>query len=98
MKEFFKKQKNHALEKTEAVSIFSLGGILGFFTIFCPMCTIGVVAIFGVSIGLEFFAEHNFAIKILSSAILLGGIFWMNAKLKSECESCQFSPRKMDKK
>jgi hypothetical protein len=95
MKELFSAKKS-ATQKVSSASIFSIGGIVSLFTIFCPVCTIGVVSIFGISFGLNFFVENEFSIKIATILLLIFGLYWINGQLKpEECEICKFvAPKK----
>ena len=94
MKELFS-AKNSAQEKISSASIFSIGGIVSLFTVFCPVCTIGVVSIFGLSFGLNFIVENEFSLKIASILLLLFGLYWINGQLKDDCKICNFvAPKK----
>ena len=89
MKELFS-AKNSTTDKISSASIFSIGGIVSLFTIFCPICTIGVVSIFGLSFGLNFFVEYEAWIKIASILMLIFGLYWINGQLKDDCQICNF--------
>jgi len=95
MKELFLAKKS-ATKKFSGVSIFSIGGIVSLFTIFCPVCTIGVVSIFGLSFGLNFFVDYGNWIKIGTILLLIFGLYWINSQLRpKECEICRFvAPKK----
>ena len=95
MKELFS-AKNSVSAKASSASIFSVGGIISLFTIFCPVCTIGVVSIFGLSFGLNFFVDYGIWIKIATILLLLFGLYWINSQLKpEECQICKFvAPKK----
>ncbi len=88
MKELFQKKSN-LLKKSATLSIFSVSGLLGTFTVFCPVCTIGVVSIFGISFGLNVFLDYNTEIKVLSAFLLIFGLYWLNGQLKDDCKICR---------
>lgn len=95
LRELWKSHKS-AAKNVSTFSVFSIGGILSFFTIFCPICTIGVVSIFGISFGLSFFVDFEFHIKIAIILFLAFGLYWINSQLKPEdCQICNFvAPKK----
>ncbi len=95
MKELFSAKKS-TIQKISTASLFSFSGILSIFTIFCPVCTIGVISIFGFSFGLNFFVNYGIWIKVISILLLIFGLYWISAQLKpKECEICKFvAPKK----
>lgn len=70
-------------------SMMSLGFIVGFFTVFCALCTIPVISVFGLAIGLGFFTTYNLFFKILSIVLMSFSLYLLNKQLKSECETCK---------
>ena len=94
MKELFSAKK-YAMQNVSTVSLFSVGGILSLFTIFCPVCTIGVVSIFGLSFGLNFFVDYEEWVRVVSILLLVFGLYWINGQLKDDCKVCNLvSPKK----
>ena len=86
--EIFREKFSAARAISSAANV-SIAGFLGAFSLFCPVCTIGVVSIFGASFGLEFFVDFNFEMKIATIFLLLFGIFWTNSQMTKKCQICQ---------
>ena len=57
-------------------STAGLGVLIGFLTVFCAACTIPVISVFGVAIGLSVFTTYNLILKTLALS-LMGFAFWM---------------------
>ena len=65
------------------------GFILGNFTIFCPLCLLPAISLFGLSISLSFFTTYNLAIKLLGLALLIIALIILNKKMKEKnCSYC----------
>lgn len=71
-------------------SFLSIGFIVGFFTVFCTLCTIPVISFFGLSIGLSFFTTYNLLFKLLSIFLMLLALFLLNGQLKNDCKRCRY--------
>ena len=63
------------------------GGFLGFFTVFCTLCTIPIISIFGLSFGLGFFTTYNVMLKAVSIS-LSAFVLWMIDDRLKNCEAC----------
>ena len=63
------------------------GAALGSFTIFCPLCTLPAISMFGLSISLAFFTTYDIWIKALSLILMLWSLFIINKKLS--CNICK---------
>jgi len=72
-------------------SIASLGFIVGFFTVFCALCTIPVISFFGLAIGLGFFTTYNLFFKILSIVLMLISLALLDSQLSNACQICKQS-------
>lgn len=70
-------------------SVAGLGFIIGFFTVFCALCTIPVISVFGFAIGLGFFTTYNLAFKIISIVLMLFSFFLLDRQLNNACQSCK---------
>lgn len=68
----------------------SSGGIgaitLGGFTLFCPLCTLPAISLFGISFSLSFFTTYDIWIKTLSLVLMGWSLYMINKKLS--CEIC----------
>lgn len=73
--------------------LLGLGFLVGFFTIFCTLCTIPVLSIFGLGISLGFFSTYNLLFKMLSFLLLLASLFLLDKQLRT-CETCPITPRR----
>ena len=65
----------------------TLGGILGFFTVFCTFCSFPVISFFGLSLGSAFFSEYHGMFKAISISLMAFVLWLLNEKLK-HCEAC----------
>lgn len=73
--------------KLKTGSVLSVGFLLGFFTVFCTLCTIPVISVFGLAVGLGFFTTYNLFFKTLSLILMLAALFMLNKQLNF-CGSC----------
>lgn len=76
------KQKRANLKAT---SMAGLGGIFGFLTVFCTLCTLPVISAFGISIGLGLFVFYNSFFKVLSLLLMVVGLFLLDRQLDGKC-------------
>lgn len=81
------REKRGRLAASSTVS--GVGFLLGSLTVFCTFCTIPVISLFGLSLGLSFFTTYNLAFKIISMVFMLGGIYLINKQLADECVVCK---------
>lgn len=81
------REKRGGLAASSTVS--GIGLLLGSFTVFCTFCSIPVISLFGLSLGLSFFTTYNLAFKIISMALMLGGVYLINKQLANECVVCK---------
>jgi len=69
----------------------SSGGIgamtLGGFTLFCPLCTLPAISLFGVSFSLSFFTTYDIWIKLISLMLMGWSLYLINKKLS--CDFCR---------
>lgn len=63
------------------------GLLLGGFTIFCPLCTLPAISLFGISISLSFFTTYDGWIKMLSLILMIWSLYLVNKKLS--CSVCK---------
>ena len=72
-----------------AISGFAgLGLASGTLTVFCTLCTLPVITLFGSSLWLAFFTDYNLLAKIISLVMLLLALYLLNRQLKYECKKC----------
>jgi len=71
-----------------ALSVSSAGAAIGTLTVFCTACTIPVISLFGLGIGISFFTTYNIWFKSISLALMIFGLYQLNKQLKGECERC----------
>ncbi len=87
---FFKlyklRSKSIALKASGPLAGF--GFIIGFFTVFCALCTIPVISIFGLAIGLGFFTTYNIYFKVISLILMILSLYLLDKQLRSHC-SCE---------
>lgn len=75
------------LKTSKTGSTLGLGFLFGFFTLFCTLCTIPLISIFGLGIGLGFFTAYNTPFKALSILLMLTALYFLSKQLR-ECDSC----------
>lgn len=77
-----KKKRNAA----QAVSLSGFGFVSGIFTLFCTVCILPLITIFGVAIDLGFFTTYNVFFNTASLMLFVWGLWLLNRKLA--CERC----------
>lgn len=70
-------------------SLSGFGVLIGTMTIFCTACTLPVISLFGLSIGLTFFTTYNLTFKILSLAVMATGLYLLNGQMADKCKICR---------
>jgi hypothetical protein len=78
-------------KRGSAAAATSLGGIsaaIGILTTFCTLCTLPVLTLFGLSLGLEIFTTYNLAFKVMSMAFLFVGLYFLNMQMSRQCRIC----------
>lgn len=73
-------------------SLSGIGAIFGVMTMFCTVCTIPVISLFGLSVGLEVFTDNNYIFKVLSLGMVLWAIYLLNRQLEDKCDKCVYEP------
>jgi len=84
-------QVYHYKAAKAGVAITSISGIataFGVMTMFCTMCTLPIISIFGVSIGLSAFVYYNTAFKVGSLVLMLISALMINHQLEHKGEKC----------
>lgn len=82
----------HKKKKIAMGSLSSIGAVFGVMTMFCTACTIPVISLFGLSVGLEMFTDNNYVFKILSLGMVVWSIYLLNRQLEDKCDSCVYEP------
>lgn len=70
------------------LSLSGIAALIGTLTVFCTACTIPVVSIFGLAVGISFFTTYNIWFKLISLTLMAIGLYQLNKQLKDECERC----------
>lgn len=76
-------------QKVATGSLLSVGFVVGVFTVFCTVCTIPVISLFGLGIGLGFFTTYNLLFKILSLLIMGLALYRVRRQLRNHCQACK---------
>jgi hypothetical protein len=71
-----------------ATSLGSISAAVGILTTFCTLCTLPVLTLFGLSLGLEIFTTYNLVFKFTSMALLLIGLYLLNMQMNRQCYVC----------
>lgn len=72
----------------KAGSASTLGMGVGLLTTFCTLCTLPVISLFGLGVGLSFFTEYELWFKVLSLILLGASLYLLNKQLKEQCRRC----------
>lgn len=81
------KQRRARMAVSSILSGF--GVLVGTFTVFCTVCTLPVISLFGLSLGLGFFTSYNLTFKIISLLLMLMGMYLLEKQLEGECVTCR---------
>jgi hypothetical protein len=76
--------------KAALTSATGVGMGLGALTLFCPICALPVISVFGLSIGLEFINDFNLWLKLLSIAMIIVSLIMVNGRLDKDCKACAY--------
>ena len=76
------------MAKLASTSASGIGLVVGVLTVFCTLCALPVISLFGISLSLSIFVDYNVYFKILSVVLMLGGLYLVNRQLKKGCERC----------
>ncbi len=87
IKEMFQQQYR---KKTMTTTVSSVGLGIGFLTLFCPICALPALSIFGLGIGLDVFNDYNIWFKLLSLLLLVTASYFINQQLVKGCERCVY--------
>lgn len=79
---------NSRCDKAIPTSGGFLGLILGGMTVFCPLCTIPVISLFGLSISLSFFTTYAMYFKVIALILMLIAAHRLNKQLSGKL-SCK---------
>ncbi len=82
--------KKNGTVRAEAGGAAGFGVLIGTLTSFCTICTIPVISLFGVSLGLAFLTEFAVYVKVVSLILMSLAVYLVNAQLKKECKLCIF--------
>ena len=88
---FFLIQQKNTQNKVTVTSLSGIGAIIGSFTIFCTVCTLPVISLFGISLSLQLFVDYNLPFKIMSLFCTLFGIYLLNKQIQNQCTLCKSS-------
>ncbi|MDA1060210.1 MAG: hypothetical protein O3B47_00250 [bacterium] len=75
--------------KLAASTTTGAGLLVGGLTVFCTACTLPVISLFGISIGLTIFTTYGLPFKIVSLLIMAAGLWIVNRQLDDRCEICE---------
>lgn len=81
--------KTSLKQKAATGSLLGVGFVVGFFTVFCTLCTIPVISLFGLAIGLGFFSTYNLLFKFLSLLIMSLALYLVRRQLRNHCLTCK---------
>lgn len=65
-----------------------LGTLMGIFTVFCTICALPIVVLFGASLSLGFFTTYSIYIQLGSILLLCFSLYFVERYLASACRFC----------
>ncbi|PIQ79463.1 hypothetical protein COV81_02140 [Candidatus Peregrinibacteria bacterium CG11_big_fil_rev_8_21_14_0_20_41_10] len=71
--------------KAALASLSGLGLIIGSFTLFCGICTIPLLSVFGLAFIANLFTDYNIAFKTISIILMLITTYLLNQQLANKC-------------
>jgi len=82
----------YILQKRKAslqiVSFSGIGIILASMTVFCAACTLPVISLFGLAIGLQAFTSYNIWFKIISLLLMGYALYDIDKQVRGLCNRC----------
>ena len=81
--------RRYTAKKAVFGSLSGFGFFAGLLSVFCPVCSLPVLGLLGLSLGMEFFTEHHLIIKVFSLVAVIGGLYLLNSQLKEKCTICK---------
>lgn len=72
----------------KALSLSSVGALVGSMTVFCASCTIPVLSLFGLAFGFGFFTTYNIWFKIISLTLMSIGLYQIDKQIRGNCDYC----------
>lgn len=81
-------QKNARQKKAALTSVTGVSMGLGALTLFCPICALPVISVFGISLGLDFINDYNLWLKFVSIGMLCVSLVMVNRRLDPKCAVC----------
>lgn len=72
-------------QKLIAGSSGGLGFFIGGLTVFCTLCTIPVITLFGLSVGLGFFTTYELLFKGIAIILMLIATYQLNKQFSGNC-------------
>lgn len=80
--------QNYAKNRVKLSSLSGLGFLVGTMSVICTACTLPVISLFGVTIWLDFFTDHEALFKIVSILLMTGSLYLLNQQLNNACAVC----------
>lgn len=81
--------------KAKLTSIGGIGLGIGSLTMFCSVCTLPILSLFGLSVVFELFLEYSLIFKTISFLMLGTSLFLLNRQLLEGCKRCVVKPEKV---
>jgi hypothetical protein len=83
-----------AKSKAKLTSIGGIGLGIGSLTMFCSVCTLPILSLFGLSVVFELFLEYSLIFRTISFLMLGTALFLLNKQLLEGCKKCVYEPEK----
>lgn len=69
-----------------AISASGVGAFIGTLTVFCPICTLPILSVFGAAMG--FTVKFDLWFKLISVVLMAFGLYLLDKQIKGTCEFC----------
>lgn len=80
--------QNYVKNRAKLTSLSGLGFLIGTMSVICTACTLPVISLFGVTVWLDFFTNHELLFKAVSLIIMSASLYLLNQQLKNACAMC----------
>lgn len=80
--------QNYTKNRAKLTSLSGLAFLIGSMSVICTACTLPVISLFGVTIWLDFFTNHEILFKVVSLVLMSGSLYLLNQQLKNACAVC----------
>lgn len=89
----FWEQEHQKVTSGAKVSGF-MGIILALVALLCPVCNLGLLLLFGITLNFQFLAPYFWLFQLLATFFLAVTVYFMHKRIEEGCALCVESPKK----